>query len=147
MVQKGNPKDIHTLDDLTKPGIKIGLGDPEACAIGRKTVKIFEKNSISQDDVDKNVAFRSATVSELGNHIKLDTLDAVIVWDALAAYFPDDGEIVPIPRDQNIISTVAIGTVKFTEHPDLAAKFVEFITSDEGTTVFKRHHYATTLPE
>ncbi len=147
MVRKGNPKDIHTLADLAKPGIKIGLGDPEACAIGRKALKIFEKNNIPQADIDRNVAFRSVTVNELGNHIKLDTLDAVIVWDAVAAYFPDDGEIVPIPREQNIISTVAIGTLKSTENPELAAKFVEFITSDEGKAVFKRHHYATTLPD
>jgi len=35
LVQKGNPKKIFGLEDLLKPGVKLGLGDPGACAIGR----------------------------------------------------------------------------------------------------------------
>ena len=47
LVQKGNPRQIEDLDDLARPGLKIGLGDPQACAIGRKTQQIFEKNGIA----------------------------------------------------------------------------------------------------
>ncbi len=144
-VRKGNPKNIRTLADLTRPEVMVGLGDPKACAIGRKSSKIFAKNNISEDDV--NVKFRSLTVSELGNHIKVGSLDAVIVWDAVAAYFADEGEVVPIPPEQNIVSTVAVGVLRSSEHPELAEKFVEFITSPPGKEVFKKHHYTTTLSE
>ena len=145
LVGKGNPKNVRTLNDLTRDDVKVGLGDPEACAIGRKSSLIFKKNGISEEDV--NVEFRSVTVNELGNHIEVGSLDAVIVWDAVAAYFADVGEIVPIPPEQNVISTVAVGILKSSQHPDLAAKFVEFITSQRGKEVFKKHHYATTTPE
>jgi len=146
-VRKGNPKNIHTLHDLTRPGIKLGLGDPKACAIGRKSSKIFAKNDISEEKVNENVKFRSLTVGELGNHLKLGTLDAVIVWDAVAAFSPKETEVVTIPRDQNVISTVAVGVLKSSRHPELATKFVEFITSKRGKEVFEKHHYATSLPE
>jgi len=142
LVQKGNPKNIHTLEDFTRPDVNVGLGDPKACAIGRKCAKIFAKNNISEEDV--NVKFRSPTVSILTDHIKIGSLDAVIVWDAVAAYALDEGEIVPIPREKNIISTVAIGALKSSQHPDIAEKLVAEMTSDRGREVFQKHHYATT---
>ncbi len=145
LVRKGNLKKILTLEDLTRKDIEVGLGDPQFCAIGRKTSKIFEKNGIAEEDV--NVVFRLDTVNDLSNHIQLGSLDAVIVWDAVAAYAGDKGEIVPIPAQQNIISTVAVGILKSSEHPEIAAKFVEFITSQRGQAVFEKHHYTTTLPQ
>ncbi len=147
LVQKGNPKNIKTLVDLTRPGIKVGLGDPEACAIGRKSSKIFAKNDISEEDVKENVKFRSLTVNELGNHIKLGQLDAVIVWDAVAAYFADSATTVPIPTEQNVISTVAVGVLSCSEHPESAEEFLKFIASEPGQAIFKKYHYATTPPE
>lgn len=147
LVRKGNPKRIRSLADLTRPGIKVGLGDPEACAIGRKSSLIFAKNQIAEQDVDRNVSFRALTVNELGNHIKLGALDAVIVWDAVAAYFTDHAETVTIPPEQNVISTVAVGVLSSSKDPELAAEFVEFITSEQGKEVFQKHHYATRPPQ
>jgi len=65
LVRKGNPKNIRGLQDLLKNGLKLGLGDAKACAIGRKTKQIFAKNNIAWEDVEKNVAFQSLTVNEL----------------------------------------------------------------------------------
>jgi len=145
LVQPGNPKEIHTLKDLLRDDVRVGLGDPKACAIGPKSLMILAKNGISKEDV--KVTFWSPTVSELANHIKVGSLDAVIVWDAVAAYIGDQGEIVPIPASQNIISTVAVGILKSSQHPEAAAKFVEFITSERGREVFEKYHYTTTMIE
>ena len=147
LVAKRNPKQIRALEDLTRKDVKVGLGDPQFCANGRKSSKIFQNSGIPEEDV--NVTFRSPTVNELGNHIELGSLDAVIVWDAVAAYVCDSGrgEIVRIPRGQNVISTVAIAILNSSQHPDTAAKFVQFITSERGREVFARHHYTTDLPQ
>jgi molybdate transport system substrate-binding protein len=146
LVQKGNPKKMQSLADLTRPGIDVGLGNPDVCAIGRKSLKLFEKNGIAPDDVQKNLRFQALTVNDLGNHIKLKRLDAVIVWDAMAAYFAADGDVVEIPREKNVISTVAAGVLKSAERPELASKLVEFIASDEGKAIFQKHGYTTELP-
>ena len=37
---------VQTLMDLMRPGLRMGLGDERACAVGKKTLKIFEKNKI-----------------------------------------------------------------------------------------------------
>ncbi len=147
LVQKGNPKEINSLGDLLKAGIKLGLGDPDACAIGRTTKQILEKNNIAWDDIQKNLVFKSLTVNELGMQIQAKTLDAVIVWDAMARYYNDYGDEISIPIENNVISTVDIGVLKFSKHQELAEKFVDFVTSEAGQRIFQKHNYNTKPPE
>jgi molybdate transport system substrate-binding protein len=147
LVPKGNPKDIKGLRDLLKPGLRLGVGDAKACAIGRKTRKIFEKNGIRWESVRKNLKFQSLTVNELGMQIQARSLDAVIVWDAVAKQYAKFGEEVPIPVSKNIISTVNAGVLSFTKNPDLAAKFVAFAAGKRGRAIFKKHHYRTEAPK
>ncbi|MHC4641117.1 MAG: molybdate ABC transporter substrate-binding protein [Planctomycetota bacterium] len=147
LVQKGNPKNIQGLQDLLRPSVKLGLGDAKACAIGRKTKKILTKNNIIWDDVEKNLKFHSLTVNELGMQIQAKALDAVIVWDAIAQYYSEYGDKVQIATEQNVISTIDIGVLKFTKHKELADKFVDFISSEPGQQIFKKHNYSTEYPE
>ncbi len=147
LVAEGNPKGIKGLEDLTQPELRVGLGDPQACAIGRKSAKIFEKNGIDPQAIEENVVFRSLTVNELGNQVKMGMVDAAIVWDAVAGYFDEHAEVVPIPPEDNVISTVVVGSLRFSGQPELAADFVEFAGSDEAKAIFKRHQYTVELPE
>ena len=43
-VQKGNPKGIYSLKDLTKDGIRVAIGNPEMVCVGTYAVEIIEKN-------------------------------------------------------------------------------------------------------
>ena len=141
LVQKGNPKGITSLEDLVKPGVKLGLGDESACAIGRKCKKIFAQNQIAWEDVERNLKFQSMTVNELGMQIQAESLDAVIVWDAVAKYYSEHGDAVTIPAEQNVISTVDAGVLKFTKHRELAERFVQLACSEQGRAIFEKHGY------
>lgn len=147
LVRKGNPKNIRGLNDLLKPGIKLGLGDPDACAIGRTSKKILKKNNIEWENIQNNLVFKSLTVNELGMQIQAQALDAVIVWDATAKYYSEHGQEIPIAIENNVISTVDIGVLKFTKHQELAEKFVDFVTSEKGKAILKKHQYSTRPPE
>lgn len=147
LVQKGNPKEIHSLEDLLKPGIKLGLGDSDVCAIGRTSKQILEKNDISWEKIQKNLVFQSLTVNELGMQIQAKALDAVIVWDAMARYYSDQGDEISIPVESNVISTVDIGVLKFSNHQELAKKFMDFVASEAGQQIFQKHNYSTKTPE
>jgi molybdate transport system substrate-binding protein len=147
LVVKGNPKQIAELADLARPGLHVGLGDAEACAIGRTTAKLLEKNNVDPEEIEDNLVLTSITVNDLGLQIKAGDLDATIVWDAIARQYPEDGEMVEIPTEQNLISTVPAAVLTTSEHPELAEAFQEFITSDSGREVFVRHGYTTEWPE
>ncbi|MHC4571969.1 MAG: substrate-binding domain-containing protein, partial [Planctomycetota bacterium] len=79
--------------------------------------------------------------------IQAKSLDAVIVWDAMARYYGKYGDQVPINTEKNVISTVDVGVLKFTKNRELAEKFVDFIVSERGQGVFKKHNYRTEPPE
>ncbi len=147
LVAKGNPKGIGQLSDLLRPGLKIGLGNPKACAIGRKSKKIFAKNGIDYSLLADNLKYSSLTVNELGMQIKAGSLDAVIVWDAIASFYSDVAQEVAIPVEKNIISTVNIGVLSFTKHRQLAEGFTEFVQSPSGQAIFKKHSYRTDPPK
>lgn len=147
LVRKGNPKNIRGLQDLVAEGVRLGLGDAKACAIGRKTRQIFAKNDIAWEDVEKNLVFQSLTVNELGIQIQTGSLDAVIVWDATAGYYSEHGTEVTIPTEKNVISTVNIGVLSFSENRSLAEKFVEFAVSEAGQEIFAEHNYRIEPPQ
>lgn len=147
LVRKGNPKNISSLEDLLKPGLKLGLGDPNACAIGRTTCLILAKNGITRKDIEQNLIYQSLTVNELGMQISAKALDVVIVWDAMARYYAKSGDQVPIPPEKNVISTVDVGVLKFTKNRELAEKFVAFLTSEHGREIFTKYGYQTKPPE
>jgi len=147
LVQKGNPKNISRLQDLLKPGVRVGLGDPKACAIGRTTWQILSKSGITRQDLEDNLLYQSLTVNELGMQIQARSLDAVIVWDAMAVYYSQYGDQAPIPPDDNIVSTVDVGILKFTKHREPAEKFVAFLTSKRGREIFTKHNYTVNPPK
>ncbi|MEF8788441.1 MAG: molybdate ABC transporter substrate-binding protein, partial [Planctomycetota bacterium] len=146
LVRNGNPKNVTSLPDFTRDDLKLALGQPKACAIGRRTVKIFDKNSIPYADVKKNVVTNTTTVNELGTAVQMQTVDATIMWDANAKNYTQDGDIVRIPPEQNIPSTIPIVRLSFSDDPDRAQKFIEFLTSPRGQELIREQGYSTSLP-
>ncbi len=147
LVRKGNPRNIRSLSDLTRQGVRLGLGDPKACAVGRQSREIFAKNHIPWSEVAKTLAFQSLTVNELGIQIQAGSLDAVIVWDAVGRQYLGHGELVEIPPKQNLISTVPVGVLRFSQNKELAGRFVAFATSQRGRAILVKHNYRVDLPQ
>jgi molybdate transport system substrate-binding protein len=140
-VRKGNPKNIRSLRDLARAGLRLGFGDERSCAVGKKTLKILEKNGIPYDDLKGNVVTKSATVNELGLAIQLGNVDAVILWDANARHFAEHGEVVAIPPEQNVLSPIPVIVLKSSRHVAAARRFVEFIASEEGRRILTQKGY------
>ncbi len=147
LVAKGNPKHIISVADLLRPDVKLGLGDSKACAIGKVSRRIFQKNGIDPADVESHVAFRSLTVNELGLQITAGKLDAAIVWGATAHQYADRADVVRIPAEKNVISVVPVAVLTCSEHPDLATAFERFATSEEGKKIWAKHGYTVNPPE
>ncbi len=136
---KGNPKNIHSLSDFTKPGLRIGLGDSKACAIGLWHEKIFKKAGI-WEEVRKNVTMNAKCIPELGNACQLKAIDATIVWASTALLYLKDVEIIPMdPKYRGLIS-LPVGILKFSKYPKEAKRLKDFILSNEGRNIF--HSYA-----
>jgi molybdate transport system substrate-binding protein len=142
IVQKGNPKGIARAQDLARPGLRIGLGDFEAVAAGRAAKEVLQKAGVL-DAVVKNRVMSALNVIELGNGVKLNHLDAAIVWDATAALY-ENGEVTTIPIERNIavVSPVPAAVLLCSQHQQAARRFVDFLGSDAAARIFVKHGYS-----
>ena len=139
-VPEGNPADVTCLNDLAKPEVKVVFGDPEAAACGRIAKKVLEKNGIF-DAVDANAIARSATVNELVVYVCMRQADASIIWKASLLGTENETDIIEIPKEQNIIKVIPIGTLTFSENKEYAKLFVDFVASAEGKAVFEKYGF------
>lgn len=138
-VPKGNPAGITCLADLAKPGVKLILGDEKTNAIGKKGVKIFEKNNL-QAEIEKNVVARAATVNEIVTKIGMGQADAGLIFEDNGADAKDI-EVISIPQEQNAIDKVPVCVLSFSQNVELAQAFVDFTTSEEGKAIFVKHGF------
>ncbi|PWR76035.1 molybdate ABC transporter substrate-binding protein [Methanospirillum stamsii] len=135
-VLPGNPQGIESVQDFTKEGLKLALGDVNATAIGRQGQKLFDKLGIA-DEIEKNVVLRAPTINEVVTALKLKQVDAsLITIDQIKG---DEIEAVPLVGDESIALVVPIGLTTFTTQKDSAQQFVDFVSSDEGKAIFKKH--------
>lgn len=144
IVDKGNPKHITGLSDLARADVTVGLGKADACQIGRVSSRILKNAGVDAAELDTQ---ESLTVNELGVWVQTKTVDAAIVWDAIAANIADDVETIPIPPEQNVISRVLLAILPTTTRRGDARKFLEFLSRPRGRTILRNNGFRTTLPE
>jgi molybdate transport system substrate-binding protein len=137
-VQKGNPKNITTLQDFARPGLKIALGDINATAVGKAGAKMFKKLNIT-DAVEKNVITRTPTINELVVIMNTGQADASLL--TLDNVNPNTMDSITIPTSINEVLVVPVGVTTFTENQESARKFVDFVSSTEGKAVFAKHGF------
>ena len=85
VVPKGNPKKIQGIKDLTKPGMRVSVGQPEQCTIGALTRTMLQNMKV-YDDVMKNVVMQTASSAMLVPTVTTGSVDATIAYitDTLA---------------------------------------------------------------
>jgi molybdate transport system substrate-binding protein len=139
-VQKGNPKGITCIDDLTRGGLKVALTNPEFSTCGEMVFRLLDKKGI-KDLVMKNVGNRlTRRHSDLGTLLKIKTVDAVIMWNGVAHTFRDSLEVVPTPYEYETEIRVHIIGLNYSSKPELLKKFIE-LARDRGPAVFAEHGY------
>ena len=141
IVQPGNPKNIAALDDLAKPGVRLGLGDPQVVAIGRAASEALVKAGV-WDRAKTNMVMSAQNVTELSNAVKMKQLDAAIVWDATAALY-SDRELKAVPIDARVAtcSPVPAGVLKFSKNAKAAQAYVDFLAGPEAKAIFLKHGF------
>jgi molybdate transport system substrate-binding protein len=139
-VQKGNPKALASVEDLTRPGLKVALTNPEYSTCGELVYALLEKKGI-KNAVMKNVENRlTKQHSDLGNLLKTETVDAVIMWNGVAHTFRDSLEVVRTPYEYDQEIRVHIIGLSYTEKPGLLEKFIEFARG-RGPEIFAEYGY------
>jgi ABC-type molybdate transport system substrate-binding protein len=94
-VPKGNPKNLQTLADLARPGLKIGLCNAEQSTLGYMTKGMLKQAGLLQS-VMKNVCSQVPTADFLVNQLRTGSLDAAIVYNVNAQPAAEHLDTIPI---------------------------------------------------
>lgn len=139
-VQKGNPKGLAKIEDLTQEGLKVGLTDPKYSTCGEMVFALLEKKGI-KEAVLKNVGNRlTQGHSTLGAYLKTGTVDAVIMWNGVANTFKDSVDIVKTPYEYDVEQRVHVIGLNYTKQPESLKKFIEFIRKN-APEIFAEYGY------
>ncbi len=124
-VGKGNPKGIHTLADLSRPGLVVVLADPSVPA-GK-----YAQQALAKAGVAVKPASLELEVTAVLNKVALGEADAGIVYvsDVLTSGKVDG---IPIPDSQNVVADYSIAGVS---HRRAAEEFIAFVLSSQGQAI------------
>jgi molybdate transport system substrate-binding protein len=139
-VPKGDPKSLHSLDDLQRAGVRIAQANPEAAAIGKVTKATLVKAG-RWADLEKNIVVTKPTVNDVGNDIVIGAVDAGFVWDATVRQNPQL-EAVNLPVFAGVHADIAIGVLTTSQQPTAALRFARYLAArDKGLPLFQRDGY------
>lgn len=134
-VAPGNPQGIHSLKDLARSGLSLGLANAQQSALGALTRTLLERLRI-YDEVMFNVRSQTPTADLLVNQLRTGSLDAVIVYRANLSQVRDKVDIIPI--DNSLAQAVQpIGLAKQSRFPQLTSRLISAIVSSGSEKRFR----------
>ncbi len=137
IVRKGNPKNIKTLEDLAKPGIKIvDVVGPGLFSLGEDTASL--KGLL--DGIQKNTVFSGKNGGAAAKKFKKSPdIDAWITLEPWLMGVKDAGQIVWIPEPIRIYRHSSIAIAKHSKKKELARKFIDFLKTEKAHAVFQKY--------
>ena len=135
-VKKGNPHDIHTLVDLAKPKLRIGVGHEHNCALGALTDQTFHIAGV-YGKVLKNIQVKSPTGDALVNQLRVGSLDVVIAYRSNIKEFLNELDGIPIEGIKCATPSQPIAISKNTAHPDISKRLMEYLVTEESRERFE----------
>jgi molybdate transport system substrate-binding protein len=130
VVDRGNPKNIHTLADLARPGLVVVLADPSVPA-GK-----YAKQALAKAGVSVNPASLETQVTGVLSKVALGEADAGIVY---VSDIVTSGKVegVAIPDAQNVTADYMIALVQSGAHVQNGDHFMQYVLASDGQKILK----------
>ncbi|MDO9540535.1 MAG: molybdate ABC transporter substrate-binding protein [Methanocalculus sp.] len=150
IVPSGNPGNIQSHTDLTRPGLKIAMGTEEV-PVGINTRIVIDKQSASPDTPDgwkdavyQNVVTYETTEPGVVTKVSLGEVDAGFVYESsFSAAKTGSLELIPIPEEYNALQIYTLGILTDSTNKKTGETFIEFILSDDGQKILKEYGFSS----
>jgi len=146
IVQKGNPKGIEKVQDLTKEGVRVGLPHHEKSAMGNIAWKMLLDMGL-YEAISRNLKVESPTGDFLINQIRTGSLDAIIACRSNWAGVREHLDAIPIDHPlSRMTQPYAVG--HGTRYQQMMVRLQDTLTSAASRQRFEAEgfgwHYLTT---
>ena len=135
-VQPGNPKEIHGAADLTKEGVRMVIGDPEATPVGKIAMKLFKDFDIT-DKVD--IVSNTATAPAMNQALAADECDVILVWKENVN--PENAEIVDTPDMADYVKNIPAARLTCSADAEAADAFLAFLNDQTAKDIWVSFGY------
>jgi len=146
LVPEGNPAGIQKLADLARPGIEVGIGNPEAVCVGLYAYEILEYNNLLSEVVP-NIVTHAESCSKTATLVALKSVDAILGWRVFDSWHDTIDVIYLEPPQIPRLAYVPGAVSTFAEDSESAAKFLDFLISPKGQGIFQKWGYISTESE
>jgi molybdate transport system substrate-binding protein len=147
IVPEGNPAGVSGLEDLARPGLKVGIGNPETVCLGLYGVEILEHNGLL-DAVLPNVVTFGASCSKTADLAAIGSVDVILGWRVFDAWNPARMDAVALrPGQIPRVSTIPISIPVYAEDPARSQAFIDFVLSPAGQRAYAQAGYLTDRDE
>jgi molybdate transport system substrate-binding protein len=149
ILPKENPASVVSLEDLSKPGLKLVLAAEDVPA-GRYAREILEKlNAVFgaqyMDRVLANVVSNEDNIRQAVTKVQLGEADASIVYVSDAVAVPDLQKL-EIPPGMNVVAEYPIARLAESANPELADDFIQYVLSVDGQATLKKWGFTPVVP-
>lgn len=139
IVPEGNPGGITDLEDIINDDVRV-VGGGLDTAMGRMCADAIGGTKIYEEILDNYVYLEETKCSGIPLAVTDDQADVGISCYASADRV-EGVEVIEIRDFMEHSSIIPIGVLKFSEEEELAAKFVDFVTSRTGKEIIKGHGF------
>lgn len=146
-VPKNNPENIQSLKDLSRPGMKLAIGNPEYVCIGTYAVEIIEHALSNPEKIQlkKNIVAYTESCEKTATLISLKSVDAIIGWDIFEHQDSVRIKCIKLKSPEIIrISYLSAAVSKYTHDKSTALLFINFLKSKDAYRIFQKYHYYIT---
>jgi len=130
VVPSSNPAHIHSIYDLTKPGVKIDIAAP-GVPVGSYTQQVLKNMSLTTA-VMKNVVSEETDVREVLSKVALGEADAGFVYSTDAKTVPGKVNVIKVPAWAQPKVQYGICVVSSSSHKADARAFIKRVLSKAG---------------
>jgi molybdate transport system substrate-binding protein len=131
LVQKGNPRKIGSLADLSKPGLVVALCAP-AVPAGRYAREAFVKAGVAVPEGSQELDVKAVV-----SRVTLGEADAGVAYVTDVRAAGDRAEGIDIPDSSNVIARYPIAVLKDAPHRAPAESFVAFVLEPKGRAILE----------
>ncbi len=130
--------DIDSFNSFAETEGLLAIGDPRYVPAGRYALEVLRQRQLEPAFADRLVY--TADVSAIAAHVEAGSARAGIVYSTEARRFPNLTVVESLPTADR--PRVVAATLRGPQ-PELATRALDFLRSDAGQALFRRHGFTT----
>lgn len=141
IVPAGNPKNMQCAEDMTKPGVRVGVSVID-CLKG-----LWEDISGRLgllDKIRKNICYYANGCVAIIEAVATNEIDVTFGWTAFQHLEPKRIEVIEMPKEQQVLRGTGVGLLSFSKEPEASKQFMDFLVSPDSLKFYAEYGWVTT---